>query len=401
MENKKNILFVIDSLNSGGAEKSLVTVLNLLDHTKYSIDLLTFKKGGLYENLVPKQVNRIAPSGYVAYLNGEKDFSLMQRLLFNILRILSSISLRLLTMVKKVFPRLKLHPAQVNWFITKVGFDKNKKKYDAAVAYSQGLPTYYTATKVEASLKACWINTNYHFAQYSPVLDYSYYKKFDKIICVSNIAKEVFVKIFTVFNEKTLTIYDILSGQIIRKMADEVTGYKDDFKGYKILTIGRLVAPKGYDIAIKAARILKDKGFDFKWYVIGEGGLESELKQLTVKMEVDNHFDFIGTFPNPYPFMKQCDVYCQTSRFEGFGLAVAEARILGKPIVTTNFDIIYDQLVDGENGLISQMNAISVANNIERILEDTTLKQHLVSNLKKEKISNESEILKIEAILDS
>ncbi|MFL1895426.1 glycosyltransferase [Aquimarina sp. 2-A2] len=401
MESKKHVLFVIDSLNSGGAEKSLVTALNLLNQNKYTIDLLTFKRGGLYENLVPEYVNRIDPSGYPYYVNGNRNFNSKQKFLFSILRILASISLRLLKVLKILFPKLKIHPAQVNWYITRIGFSNAKKKYDSAIAYSQGLPTYFVSSKVEASTKACWINTNYHLARYAPSLDYKYYKNFDKIVCVSKIAKEVYIEIFSEFEDRTTTIYDILSSQMINKMAEEDASNNYNFDGIKILTIGRLVALKGYDIAIKAASLLKDRGINFKWYVIGEGGLEEELKQLAIKMQVATHFEFLGTYPNPYPFMKNCNIYCQTSRFEGFGLAVAEARILGKPIVTTNFDIIYDQLVDGHNGLISDMNAISVANNIERLLKDVALKDRLVANLKKEEISNESEILKIEAILDS
>ena len=183
-------------------------------------------------------------------------------------------------------------------------------------------------------------------------------------------------------------------------MASEGKGFVDNYKGIRILTIGRLVYQKGYEYAIEAAKYLKDKNIDFIWYVIGEGNLRSELEKMVIEYNLQDNFKFLGIFTNPYPFIRECDIYCQPSRFEGFGLAIAEARILNKPIVATNFDIVYDQIRDGENGLISEMNGYSVSKNIERLIEEKNLKREIINNMRMEQVGTEDEIKKVLKLLE-
>ena len=138
---------------------------------------------------------------------------------------------------------------------------------------------------------------------------------------------------------------------MVRNLSLESKGYEDEFSGVRILTIGRHVYLKGYDMAIDAAKLLKEEGINFRWYSIGEGILTSELKQKVKEYGLSENFIFLGTFTNPYPFIKECDIYCQPSRFEGFGMAIAEAKILNKPSVVTKFDVAYDQINNNKNGL--------------------------------------------------
>src|SRR5690606_798376 len=145
------------------------------------------------------------------------------------------------------------------------------------------------------------------------------------------------------YAHKTMVVYDILAEEVIKKMATESLNFDIHFKGLKILTIGRLATQKGYEIAIEAAYCLKKSNINFKWYAIGEGPLKDELIREIKKKELEESFILLGTFINPYPYIRQCDIYCQPSRFEGYGLAIAEARILSKPIVATNFEIVYNQ----------------------------------------------------------
>ncbi len=399
---KKKVLFVIDSLSSGGAEKSLVTVLSLLDKSKYDIHLLTFKKGGLYEPLVPEEIIRLDAPDYFKYLSRSSELSFFKKISFSFNKYLSAIGLRLNRFIGNVIPKYKLHPAQTNWFFTKSGFEPLHQEFDAAVAYSQGLPTYYVATKVTAKTKFCWININYSHAGYSAKFDYPYYSQYTNIVTVSDKANEVFGMAHPDFKEKTGVIYDILSGQVIKKMGEDTSlGFTDDYSGPRILTIGRLAVQKGYDMAIEACAILKKRGIDFKWYAIGEGPLKVELEKLVKEFDVESNFIFLGTFSNPYPFVKQCDIYCQPSKFEGFGLAIAEARILAKPIVVTNFEIVYNQIKHMHNGCITEMNANAIADGLEEVIASEDIKNKFVANLKEEVISNETEISKVSALLDA
>lgn len=391
---KKKILFVIDSLNSGGAEKSLISLLSLLDYDKYEVDLLTFRSGGLYEPLIHESVNRLkSPDIFTTMSKSIKEVLINKEYSNFFWRIKSSIDIR----YKMRFTHIK-HGAQAMWPNLKNKIQSLNKEYDVAVAYSQGTPTYYVAEKVEAVKKICWINTDYIKAGYNIEFDKKYYNNYNNIVTVSNKNKEILEKVFPKYKTKIKVIYDSISPKLVINMAKEDKGYNDDFDGIRILTIGRHVHLKGYDIAIDAARILKEKGIKFRWYSIGEGVLTSRLKQQVKENNLEDEFKFIGTYTNPYPFIRGCDIYCQPSRFEGFGMAIAEAKILKKPVIVTNFEIASEQIKDEENGLIVEMNSQSISTAIIRLMDDI-FKEKIVSNLKNEKVGIEEEINKINKIL--
>jgi glycosyltransferase involved in cell wall biosynthesis len=162
-----------------------------------------------------------------------------------------------------------------------------------------------------------------------------------------------------------------------------------------------LVPPKGYDIARKAASILKQHGIKFHWYFVGEGPERTNIEKWKNELGVDTEVVLLGLQTNPYAFMAQADIYVQTSKFEGFGLTIGEAKILGKPIVSTNFDVVYNQLTHEKNGLIADMTGESVAENILRLLEDRELKETILSTVQKEENTTYlSEAVKVEQLID-
>lgn len=366
---KKSILFVIDSLSSGGAEKSLVSLLSLINYEKLDVELLLFKKGGLYFPLVPKEVRIL---DIPEYFDNVKD----NKIKIRIAKIKNSI------LIRNPIYKKKLHGAQMTAKNILKTLDNQTKKYDVAIAYSQGFPTYYVAEKVDALKKICWVNTDYKKAGYNPNFDKKYYEKYNYMVAVSEKNKEVLESVYPEFRDKIRVIYDIISPDLVKKMANEGQGYEDKFEGIRILTIGRHVHLKGYDMAIDAAKLLKESGVNFKWYSIGEGVLTEELKKQVRKNNLYSEFVFLGTYTNPYPFIKQSDIYCQPSRFEGFGMAIAEAKILMKPIVATNFEIVYDQIDDGKNGLIVQMNANDISQAICNLINNRERWNEKIKNAK-------------------
>ena len=392
---KKNILFVIDSLQSGGAEKSLVSLLSLFDYQKYNVDLLMFSQNGLYKSLLPEEVKILdvpyilkAQRKSIRYLLDNQKY----RELYTRLRI--SLSLR------NPYKRKNMHSAQVCW----KWFSKDMKqldyKYDIAIAYSQGMPTYFVAEKVRARKKICWINTDYKSAPYNKKYDEKYYEQYNKIVAVSTYNKEVFIRELPSMQNKTLVIYDIISPTLISSMSLEKEGFKDNYQGLKLLTIGRLVESKGYDLAIEASYKLKKDGIDFKWYVIGEGILKEKLQKIISQYGLEENFIFLGTYQNPYTFLNEIDIYVQPSRFEGFGLAIAEAKILNKPIIATNFTVVHDQIKNLENGIIVKMNAEAIYQGIKELINNATLRNNLASNLQKEKKGSEKEIEKVYKLIE-
>lgn len=390
----KKILFVIDSLNSGGAERSLVSLLTLFDFKEYNIDLLMFTPEGLYLPLLPEEVNVLPVP--TSILNTKRSFKYLlkkrqYKKIFTRLRISSGL--------RNPHLRQRMHTSQIIWRNISEQIDFLEEEYHCAIAYSQGLPTYYVAEKVKAKKKVCWVNTDYKIASYNKSFDEIFYRKFDKIIAVSELNKDIFINEMPFAKEKTCVIYDIISPELVRSMASEEGGFFDHYNGIRILTIGRLVDVKGYDMAIEASRELVKEGYKFKWYIIGEGPNKKKYESVIRNYGLEKHFVFLGTYHNPYTFLKQSDIYVQPSRYEGFGMAISEAKLLKKPIVATNFPVVYNQIKNMENGIIVDMKGRAVFEGIKLLLNNQGIIDKISRNLEKEGGGTEKEIKKLYSIL--
>lgn len=276
------------------------------------------------------------------------------------------------------------HGAEIGWLFKHSFYPVFNGYYDVAVAYQQGFPTYYVAEKVRAKKKWAWVNADLEKAGYRPRFNRPFYDRMTGVCAVSDALPGMLADAGFVSPDKIRVIKDILSVDLIQKMADAPLETFSSAAPVKILTVGRLAPPKNYPLAVEAARLLRDKGLDFVWVFVGEGSERNNVEALIQQKDMKGHIVLAGMQPNPYPYFKACDIYVQTSSFEGFGLTVSEAKILHKPIVTTNFPSAYDQIVDGENGLIAEMTPEDVADKILRIVEEPDLKNRLIENTKKE-----------------
>ena len=388
---KKRIIFVIESFNLGGAEKSLVTLLNLLDYSKYEVELLLFAQGGAFQKLLPEKVTLLPVPDFFSYTSipwhsfGKKLKK--PKALFAQLRYSLALRLKKHTHIEK---------AALLWKYSQNSFSDLSGNYDVAIAYAQGIPTFFVAEKVKAKKKAAWINAIYR--PQGAYLDYikPFYSKFDFVNAVSDTVAQQIQETFALPPCKITHIMDILDTDFAAKMAEMPSDASADMSGpgTKILTVGRLCAMKGYDLAIDAARLLVERGLDFTWYVIGNGALREELERQIYGNGLKNRFILLGSRNNPYPYFNACDLYVQPSKHEGFGITLAEAKMFHKPIVTTNFEAVSAQFTNGVNGLIVDISAQGIADGILKMLSDTALMRNCAENLKKEKIGNTEEIEK-------
>lgn len=388
---KKNLLFVIDSLHCAGAEKSLISLLYLIDYSKYNVDLQLFGYGGVLESLLPKEVNLLKPLEYTQFT----DMSVKEGILYSIKNLNFKILISRLKYSKKIRKDKYTHSqlARLFWQCTSRCIENNTKKYDIAISYAQGIPTFFVAEKINANKKFAWVNTSYHLLEEDKVFQKNYYNEYDKIVAVSDSAKDIFINTFPCYKDKTEIIYDINNYDMIYNMSLLGESYNDNFDGIRILTIGRIAKGKRYDIAVEACKILKENGIKFRWYALGDGVLRPEIEKQIQDNNLQEEFVLLGIKSNPYPYIKDCDIYVQTSEFEGFGLAIAEARMLNIPVVTTRFDAVYNQMVEGKNGLVVDVNGQSVADGILRIIQNNELRESIINYLCKEKKGN-IEVLK-------
>lgn len=390
---RKSILFVINSLGCGGAEKSLLSLLSLLDYDKYDVTLQMFSRGGMFEELLPPEVHVRKELDYTAFCSQSMA---KQMLSFDLRRIAArvSTSLFLRSNAKKGRP---LHDAQAYWKYSAAAYDPLPERYDVAIAWGQGTPTHFVAEKVQAQKKFAWVNADYENVGHNKDFDCKYYAAFTGIICVSDKLCLTLQKAFPEYAAKMTTIYDINNPATIFTMADQPCSLLNR-ENLTLVTVGRLVPQKGYDIAAKAAWLLKKRNVKFHWYVVG-GGDSAPIEKDIAQYGISDCFTLLGAKANPYPYMKAADIYVQTSKFEGYCLTLAEARMLNIPCVTTNFDVVYAQMIDGDNGLVVEMSAEAVADGIIRLATDQELYQHIKGYQAQEKKGNMEEIEKFYDLL--
>lgn len=390
----KKVLFVINSLDCGGAEKSLLSLLSLIDYSKYNVSLQMFRRGGMFAALLPEQVVINPELDYVSFC---KMSFLRQLVSFDARKIFARIRTRYLLKMNARNGQ-PLHDAQAYWKYARQGFSMLKDTYDVAIAWGQGSPTHFVAEKVQATKKFAWINADYASVGHNKDFDAPFYEKFDKIVCVSDQLQSLFAKVFPQYQEKLTVIFDINNPETIQVMSEAICALpKDD--GFTLVTVGRLVPQKGYDIAAEAAMRLKQRGLRFHWYIIG-GGNSAPIEADIEKYQISDCFTLLGAKANPYPYMKAADIYVQTSRSEGYCLTLTEARILNIPCVTTKFDVVFAQMVDGKNGLVVEMNARAVADGIMRLAEDSALYAHIKEYQANEKKGNVEEIQRFYSLLE-
>jgi glycosyltransferase involved in cell wall biosynthesis len=396
--NKKNLLFVIPSLSAGGGEKSLVNLLTQIDYEKYHVDLFLFNHQGLFMDFLPKQVNILPlPDLYNLF---SLPFSqslqgLVKKGKFSVAmsRILFTLKNRTITDISK--------REQYSWKYLAKSLKSLEKKYDAAIGFLEKTSTYFCVEKVNASKKIGWVHIDYDKLGMDPNFDLHYFENLNKIVTVSEECAKIFSNRFPNQLNKVEVIYNIVSPKVIRQMASQETMdlYKRGKNDTILLTVGRLHYQKGLEIAIGSCRKILDLGYNIRWYVIGEGEERENLTRLIKEYNLEHHFFLLGLKANPYPYIKQADIYAQTSRFEGKSIALDEAMILGKPILVTNFSTAKDQVQHGKTGLIVEMNVEDVTRGIEKLILDKELRNTLTENLTRVELGTEEEIEKLYKIL--
>lgn len=392
---KKKLLFVNPSLCSGGAEKSLVTLLSMIDYSRYDVDLFLFRREGLFLPLVPEQVRILDAGEDYRMFDGNARAALRYFLGRGKLR----------TAARRVlYARRVAHAdgediAQV-WRSLAPMLPK-LSGYDAAVAYLEGPATYFVIDRVEAAKKIAFLHIDYDFIAHRKAFDTEYYKKIDTLVSVSQECCEKAVQYFPFLDGKVCHLQNIVVPAFIRKMAQQSAEFPNAGQSTILLTVGRLSAQKRLDRAVEACARLLESGYDVRWYLIGVGVLESQLREQAQSLGLGDRFVFLGEQSNPYPFLRMCDIYVQTSQYEGKSIAIDEAKCLAKPIVVTNFETVFDQITDGVNGLITEMEPKKIAQAVGRLIDEPALRQSLSDALSQEKVGNEEEIQKFYALLES
>lgn len=272
---------------------------------------------------------------------------------------------------------------------------KIDKHYSAGIAYQGGRCAYYLIERVNADVKIGYVHNDYTQSVSDYMLkpkDDIYFPKLDFIITVSPQCLNSLKKEFPHLEHKCMVIENICSAKKILRMAESGDSFCDGYVGIRLVTLGRLVVgTKGIDLIIDVCKILKEGGIDYKWYFLGDGRGRSLVERLIRENNVEENLILLGAKLNPYPYIKDADIYVQPSRYEGKSVALDEVKVLCRPVVVTDFSTVHDQFTDGINALIAKINAEDIAEKIICLINDKTLRVRFENNLKQEKTSNEEQ----------
>lgn len=372
---KKKILFVCYGLGIGGIEKCLVNLVNAMPEDRYDVDILLMNPEYTFQDQIRRQVRFINIFDYVVNVHDTVG---------EIRRRGGFLKAPELTIRYCLF-RLILKFGRQPWRV----FRPLPDHYDTAIAYSQNdLSAYYVIDKVNASCKAFWYhNGAYERTGWRYERDRRYYPKFDYTVAVSTGCANLLSSHFDFQPGHLIQLKNICDAADITVQADAFVPDSFSADAFHAVTVGRMTREKGPDMAIEACRILRNQGLPICWHWVGDGNQAPTVREKIEEYGLQQHFILEGNQPNPYPYIKNSHVYVQPSRYEAYSTTITEAKILKKPIITTDVGGMRDQLTDGVTGTIAPISADAVADAIVSLYQNPVLCASYSSQLETEDFS--------------
>lgn len=382
------VMVLTRTFDCGGTEAAMISLLNQMVKMDYQIKILCMEKKGPFLDRIPEQVEvqeiQFENDFYKFVVKGKQVASdSIKIILFKILQ----------QVYWKMYPMKKGSNHLYNNILKKsVLYSEDFDILLDFYGYGHFL-TAYAVNYKNVKKRAMWIHDEnihwmYKVEEYLPF--------FDRIFCVSNAVKAAFLKKYSEYDIKTEVFYNQTNVERIREKADNSIEDNDYYGDFKILTVGRLEEQKGLDIAVETASILKQRKIKFKWYVIGDGTELQKISKLVKEYRVENEFILLGRKLNPYPYIKECQIYIQPSRHEGYATTIVEAKALGKLIIASDIPSNREQIVNGKNGFLVPLKACEFADIICEIIFNPEKVKNIVEVLQAEPIDFSGELSKLE-----
>lgn len=363
----KKVLFIMNAMHVGGTEKAFINLVNEYSAEENDITLMLLEKTGKFLPYIPAYVHINEIEGYQSIRHEIMDppLQIAKEFISNG---------RMIRAFGTIFTHLvyKMTDDRTLYYRHVLKGKKNYENYDIVNVFDGpfDLLTVFGLYCVNAEKKIQWIHFDVSKFNFNALMCRKLYPKFDQINVVSNEAKEQLIKKIPEIAEKTVVYPNVVSQEQCRKMAEMGDGFTDDFAGIRIVTVGRLSEEKGQDIIPEVAAQLKQDGFNFRWYLVGDGKLRPAIEQKREAYAVNEHIVFLGTQVNPYQFLKGADLYVQTSKHEGFCITLAEAKAFDLPIVSTDCAGAHEQLDGQKDCAVVQRDATELYNTIARLLNE-------------------------------
>ena len=393
------LFIAIHYLEIGGVETSLINLLLALDPQRVEVDLLVYDPRGEMMEFIPSWVKQIeAPKTYRYIERPLKETLLAGEWRMVWARLRAKWAMRQYR--KQRQPKDgSAYNSYIEQYVTPILPSlAHLGHYDLAISYLN--PHNIVLQKVNASKKVAWLHTDHSAIDVNAALDLPIWNGFDHIVSISDQVSETFCSVFPSLRSKLLRIDNVLTTDFVRQRAlgerpGDMPLHQD---AVHLLTIGRFAYPKNIESIPRFCRLLREKGLNVHWFIIGYGNstLSTLIEQALEQEAMGDYVHMLGKKTNPYPYIAHCDWYVQPSRFEGKSVAVTEAQILCKPVIITAYPTAPSQVKHGKDGVIVPLDSPEhTTEGMANALQDTTLQQQLTDYLIAHDYGNDQEAEKV------
>lgn len=380
---KKRIIFVTEALWIGGIETALVNLLNRLDYEKYDVTCLILRNDQTMAPRLPKQVRLL-----VADRHDVVSFQESYRYA------------RLYHLTEESASPSRLHKAMM-WAVPAIKWVENRlyiryirenlkdERFDTCVIYSDRA----AETAVRGIRADKYLMFYHHGAMRREYHDEIGYRKCEKIIAVSNAVEQKLRAFRAKYAHKMMTIHNMTDVEGIRRKAEEPIPEDFSPEQFHIVSCGRVSHEKGMDLAVEACAKLVEMGHtNIRWWIVGGGPAESEVRSTITELHMEDYVTMLGMKNNPYPYIKQADMYVQPSRFEGYPVAILEALVLGRPVVSTDNGGAGELIRSGKSGFLCPISAEGIAEGVGVLLNDPGNLEELQRNATAQDMEKENRV---------
>ena len=398
----KKVLFVLQGIGFGGSMTSLLNLLFFIGKDKLDIDVLFMDRYGELLEQAQDITNVLLEDKFLQAVSAPRHK------LKNLGRY-DLITLRgLLAAVGKISHKVTSDIAYA------YAVKKYDNKYDCVVAYQESIATSFVA-KIKCKRKIAWVHNDYDNVKRicggAENLRWLY-SDFDKIVCVSKAGKKNFQEKSGLSSEKIEYVYNTLRSDSIRSKAQiPIELVLEDGKNkthvlevlekhaIKFVSSGRFAEQKRFDRVIQTAKRLKTENVDFCWVIVGNGEQFGQIEKAIREEKLSDVVVLTGGLNNPFPVVRVCDVFVLTSQFEAHPMVANEALLLGKPVITTNYESASEVVENGVNGLICEMSVNGIFNACKELATNQSLLDRLSKSARKFEYQNDCIIDKILRII--
>lgn len=386
---RKKIAFVAVNCTIGGVETALINLLNIIDTTTYDISLYTNFSGNPVIGRIPAEIKCIDLDEYGIKQVFQKALS--KGRLFQATKLFAN------------YTRFRLEKEpyhKMAWRYRHISFKHDK--FDCVIAYNYGVTTLYLVNECFLSdRRVVWIHGELP-SEFRPQQYLDNLATANHCFCVSRSIQNYFLGLFPTLALKTELFYNIINESAVKEKSSLAVTENINKFDYSIVTVGRLGTDKGQEVIPETAKRLKESGVSFAWFIVGDGRERQNIENEIQRIGTEDCVFLLGAKENPFPYMKQCTIYVQTSKSEGWCLTTQEARILHKPCVVTDIPVMHEQFTDGVNGIIANgTDAAALYEGIMRLIRSPELMNQIVQQLETHPQGNANEIQKLYDYIES